>query len=150
MFPQGSSSRETLRRPPTTSRPPRRSFARMAGNSSGQAGFISWPWLVNCSRGQRWHASLYGDIGCGPDPDSVSDELNSIGALVLVRGAISLHIRKAPAEALAMQFLSLHFHDLYVTNILGSLARSARPAGVPLAIPAAFLGSGSPWADRLG
>jgi hypothetical protein len=70
------------------------------------------------------------------------NELNSIAALVLVRGADFLSIfEEAQREALAMLFLNLHRYGFVVAEIfLGSVALSARAASVQVAIPPALSG----------
>ena len=75
-------------------------------------------------------------------PIAFVNELNSVAALVLVRGADFLSIfDKTQREALAMLFLNLHFHGFVVAeNIFGSVAVSARAACVQVAIPAAVSG----------
>jgi len=55
-------------------------------------------------------------------PIAFLNELNSIAALVLVRGADFLSIFDKPQrEALAMLFLNLHFHGLVVAEIFWGL-----------------------------
>jgi len=55
-------------------------------------------------------------------PIAFLNELNSIAALVLVRGADFLSIFEKPQrDALAMLFLNLHFHGLVVAEIFWGL-----------------------------
>jgi len=96
----------------------------MAGQLIGQAGFIFVALaLYHLLKGvNRWHASLMVTLVVVQIPIAFVNELNSIAALVLVRGADFLSIFEKPQrEALAMLFLSLHFHGLVVDEIFWGL-----------------------------
>jgi hypothetical protein len=96
----------------------------MAGQLIGQAGFIFVALaLYHLLKGvNRWHASLMVTLVVVQIPIAFLNELNSIAALVLVRGADFLSIFEKPQrEALAMLFLSLHFHGLVVDEIFFGL-----------------------------
>ena len=70
----------------------------------------------------RRHASLMVTLIVVSVPIAFLDELNSIAALVLVRGADFLSIIEKPQrEALAMLFLNLHFHGIVVAEIFWGL-----------------------------
>jgi hypothetical protein len=96
----------------------------IAGQLIGQAGFILVALaLYNLLKGvNRRHASLMVTLVVVQIPIAFLNELNSIAALVLVRGADSLAIFEKPQrEALAMLFLNLHFHGLVVDEIFWGL-----------------------------
>src|SRR3977135_256336 len=100
MSPASSSWTETQRRRPTTSRPPRRSFPSPS----------------------RAHASLMVTLIVVSIPISFLNELNSMAALVLVRGADFLSIFEKPQrDALAMLFLNLHNHGFVVAEMFWGL-----------------------------
>src|SRR6266853_1557644 len=89
-----------------------------------QAGFIFVALaLYNLLKGvNRRHASLMVTLIVVSIPIAFLNELNSIAALVLVRGADFLSIFEKPLrEALAMLFLNLHFHGLVVDEIFWGL-----------------------------
>jgi len=70
----------------------------------------------------RRHASLMVTLIVVSIPIAFLNELNSLAALVLVRGADFLSIFEKPQrEALAMLFLNLHFHGLVVDEIFWGL-----------------------------
>jgi len=70
----------------------------------------------------RRHALLMVLLLAVSVPIAFLNELNSIAALVLVRGADFLSIFEKPLrEALAMLFLNLHFHGLVVDEIFWGL-----------------------------
>src|SRR2546428_14058893 len=70
----------------------------------------------------RRHASLMVTLIVVQIPIAFLNELNSIAALVLVRGADFLSIFEKPQrEALAMLFLNLHFHGFVVAEIFCGL-----------------------------
>ena len=116
----------------------------IAGELIGQAGFIFVALaLYDLLKGvNRRHASLMVILIVVSIPIAFLNELNSIAALVLVRGADFLSIFEKPQrDALAMLFLNLHRSRICCRrNILGSVALSARAAGVQVAIPAAVPG----------
>jgi hypothetical protein len=96
----------------------------IAGELIGYAGFIFVALalydllkVVN-----RRHASLMVILIVVSVPIAFLNELNSIAALVLVRGADFLSIFDKPQrEALAMLFLNLHFYGLVVAGIFSGL-----------------------------
>ena len=96
----------------------------IAGQLIGQAGFIFvalalYALLKGVNRGQ---ASLMVTLVVVQIPIAFLNELNSIAALILVRGADFLSILEKPQrEALAMLFLNLHFHGLVVDEIFWGL-----------------------------
>jgi hypothetical protein len=105
-----------------------------------QAGFIFVALaLYDLFQGvNRRHASLWVILVVVAIPIPFLNELNSIAALVLVRGADFLSIFEKPQrDALAMLFLSLHNGNWCRRNTLGPCFLPPRPAGVPVAIPAA-------------
>jgi hypothetical protein len=70
----------------------------------------------------RRHASLMVILIVASVPIAFLNELNSIAALVLVRGADFLSIfKKTQREALAMLFLNLHFYGFVVAEIFSGL-----------------------------
>lgn len=70
----------------------------------------------------RRHASLMVTLIVVSIPIAFLNELNSIAALVLVRGADFLSLFEKPQrEALAMLLLNLHFHGLVVAEIFWGL-----------------------------
>src|SRR5216684_7469892 len=70
----------------------------------------------------RRQAVLYVILAVVAIPIAFLNELNSIAALVLVRGADFLSIFEKPQrEALAMLFLNLHHHGLVVAEIFWGL-----------------------------
>jgi len=96
----------------------------IAGQLVGQAGFIFVALaLYELLKGvNRWQASLMVTLVVVQIPISFLNELNSIAALVLVRGADFLSIFEKPQrDALAMLFLNLHFHGLTVDEIFWGL-----------------------------
>jgi hypothetical protein len=92
----------------------------IAGELIGQAGFIFVALaLYDLLKGvNRRHASLM----VVSIPIAFVNELNSIAALVLVRGADFLSIFERPQrDALAMLFLNLHHHGFVVAEIFWGL-----------------------------
>jgi hypothetical protein len=70
----------------------------------------------------RRHASLMVTLVVVTIPIAFLNELNSIAALVLVRGADFLSIFEKPQrDALAMLFLNVHFHGFVVDEIFFGL-----------------------------
>jgi hypothetical protein len=70
----------------------------------------------------RRHASLMVLLIVVSVPIAFLNELNSIAALVLVRGADFLSIFEKPQwDALAILFLNLHFHGLVVDELFWGL-----------------------------
>src|SRR5713226_7782793 len=90
----------------------------------------------------RRHASLIVTLIVVSVPIVFVNELNSIAALVLVRGADFLSIfRKASAGCSGYAVPQSASSRIGCRrNLLGSVALSARAAGVPVAIPAAVPG----------
>ena len=77
----------------------------------------------------RWQASLYVILAVVAIPIAFLNELNSIAALVLVRGADYLSLFEKPQrDALAMLFLNLHFQGIVVVELFWGLGL------VPLAL----------------
>jgi hypothetical protein len=96
----------------------------IAAQLIGMAGFIFVAVaLYDLLKGvSRRHASLMVTLIVVSVPIAFVNELNSIAALVLVRGADFLSIFEKPQrEALAMMFLNLHFHGLVVAEIFWGL-----------------------------
>src|SRR5712692_3946908 len=96
----------------------------IAAQLIGMAGFIFVAVaLYDLLKGvNRRHASLMVTLIVVSIPIAFLNELNSIAALVLVRGADFLSIFEKPQrEALAMLFLNLHFHGLVVDEIFFAL-----------------------------
>jgi len=96
----------------------------IAGQLIGQTGFIFVALaLYRLLKGvNRWHASLMVTLVVVQIPIAFLNELNSIAALVLVRGADFLSIFEKPQrEALAMLFLNLHFQGLVIDEIFWGL-----------------------------
>jgi hypothetical protein len=96
----------------------------IAGQLIGQAGFIFVALaLFDLFKGvNRRHASLMVTLIVVSIPIAFLNEVNSIAALVLVRGADFLSILdKTQREALAMLFLRLHFQGLVVAEIFWGL-----------------------------
>src|SRR5260370_35580621 len=96
----------------------------IAGQLIGQAGFIFVALaLYDLLKGvNRWHASLMVTLVVVQIPIAFLNEVNSIAALILVRGADFLSIFEKPQrEALAMLFLNLHFQGLVVDQIFWGL-----------------------------
>jgi hypothetical protein len=90
----------------------------------GQAGFIFVALaLYDLLKGvNRRYASLMVTLVVVAIPIAFLNELNSIAALVLVRGADFLSIFEKPQrDALAMLFLNLHFHGLVIDEIFFGL-----------------------------
>ncbi len=85
-------------------------------------------------------------------PIAFLNELNSMAALVLVRGADFLSIFDKPQrEALAMLFLNLHFYGFVVAEIFSGLWLLPLAVLVPVAFPAAISGRlAGPRRLRLG
>src|SRR6267378_1030683 len=112
MFPPSSSSTETLFR------------LGIAGQLIGMAGFIFVALaLYDLLKGvNRRHASLMVTLIVVSVPIAFLNELNSMAALVLVRGADFLSIFDKPQrEALAMLFLRLHGQGFVVAEIFWGL-----------------------------
>jgi hypothetical protein len=96
----------------------------IAGGLIGQAGFIFVALaLYDLLKGvNRRHASLMVTLIVVSIPIAFVNELNSIAALVLVRGADFLSIFEKPQrEALAMLFLNLHHHGFVVAELFWGL-----------------------------
>jgi hypothetical protein len=96
----------------------------IAGQLIGMAGFIFLALaLYDLFKGvNRRHASLMVTLIVVSIPIAFLNEVNSIAALVLVRGADFLSIfDKAQREALAMLFLNLHAHGFDVVEMFWGL-----------------------------
>ncbi len=96
----------------------------IAGQLIGQAGFIFVALaLYRLLKGvNQRYASLMVTLVVVQIPIAFLNELNSIAALVLVRGADFLSIFEKPQrDALAMLFLNLHFQGLVVDEIFWGL-----------------------------
>jgi Domain of unknown function (DUF4386) len=96
----------------------------IAGELIGQAGFIFVALaLYDLLKGvNRRHASLMVTLIVVSIPIAFLNELNSIAALVLVRGADFLStFEKSQRDALAMLFLNLHHHGFVVAEIFWGL-----------------------------
>jgi Domain of unknown function (DUF4386) len=96
----------------------------IAGELIGQAGFIFVALaLYDLLKGvSRRRASLMVTLIVVSIPIAFLNELNSIAALVLVRGADSLTVFEKPQrDALAMLFLNLHYHGFVVAEIFWGL-----------------------------
>jgi hypothetical protein len=96
----------------------------IAGQLIGQAGFIFVALaLYELLKGvNRRHASLMVTLIVVSIPIAFLNEVNSIAAVVLVRGADFLSIfDKSQREALAMLFLNLHFRGLVVAEMFWGL-----------------------------
>jgi hypothetical protein len=96
----------------------------IAAQLISQAGFIFVALaLFELLKGvNRRHASLMVTLVVVQIPIAFLNELNSIAALVLVRGADFLSIFEKPQrDALAMLFLNLHFHGFVVDEIFWGL-----------------------------
>src|SRR6202041_3445254 len=96
----------------------------IAGQLICQAGFIFVALaLYHLFKGvNRRYASLMVTLVVTSIPIAFLNELNSIAALVLVRGADFLSIFEKPQrDALAMLFLNLHFQGLVVDEIFFGL-----------------------------
>ena len=96
----------------------------IAGQLISQAGFIFVALaLYRLFRGvNRQHASLMVTLIVVSIPIAFLNELNSIAALLLVRGADFLSIFDQPQrESLAMLFLNLHFEGLVIDEIFWGL-----------------------------
>jgi hypothetical protein len=96
----------------------------IAGELIGQAGFIFVALaLYDLLKGvNRRHASLMVTLIVVSIPIAFLNELNSIAALVLVRGADFLSTFEKPQrDALAMLFLHLHNHGFGVAEIFWGL-----------------------------
>ncbi len=96
----------------------------IAAQLIGMAGFIFVALaLYNLLKGvNRPQASLMVTLIVVSVPIAFLNELNSIAALVLVRGADFLSIFEKPQrDALAMLFLNLHHHGLVVAEIFWGL-----------------------------
>jgi uncharacterized protein DUF4386 len=96
----------------------------IAGQLISQAGFIFVALaLYGLLKGvNRRHASLMVTLIVVSIPIAFLNELNSIAALALVRGADFLSLFEKPQrDALAMLFLNLHFHGLVVAEIFWGL-----------------------------
>ena len=96
----------------------------IAGQLISQTGFIFVALaLYRLFKGvNRQHASLMVTLIVVSIPIAFLNELNSIAALVLVRGADFLSIFDKPQrDALAMLFLNLHFEGLVIDEIFWGL-----------------------------
>ena len=96
----------------------------IAGELIGQAAFIFVALaLYDLLKGvSRRHASLMVILIVVSIPIALVNELNSIAALVLVRGAEFLAVFEKPQrDALAMLFLTLHHHGFVVAEIFWGL-----------------------------
>jgi hypothetical protein len=96
----------------------------IAGQLISQVGFIFVVLaLYDLLKGvDRRHASLMVLLVVGSIPIGFLNELNSIAALVLVRGADFLSILEKPQrEALAMLFLNLRFEGIVIDEIFFGL-----------------------------
>jgi hypothetical protein len=96
----------------------------IAAELIGQAGFIFVALaLYDLLKGvNRRHASLMVILIVVSIPIAFLNELNSIAALVLVRGADFLSIFEKPQrDALAMLFLNLHHHGFVVAELFWGL-----------------------------
>ncbi len=96
----------------------------VAGELIGQAAFIFVAWaLYELFKGvNQQHASLMVILIVVSVPVAFVNELNSIAALVLVRGADFLSVFERPQrEALAMLFLNLHHYGFVVAEIFWGL-----------------------------
>jgi hypothetical protein len=96
----------------------------IAGELIGQAGFVFVALaLYDLLKGvNRRHAPLMVTLIVVAVPIAFLNELNSIAALVLVRGADFLSIFEKPQrDALAMLFLNLHHHGFVVAEIFWGL-----------------------------
>lgn len=96
----------------------------IAGELIGQAAFIFVALaLYDLLKGvSRRHASLMVILIVVSIPIALVNELNSIAALVLVRGAEFLAVFEKPQrDALAMLFLNLHHHGFVVAEIFWGL-----------------------------
>jgi hypothetical protein len=96
----------------------------IAGELIGQAGFIFVALaLYDLLKGvNRRHASLMVTLIVVSIPIVFLNELNSIAALILVRGADFLSVFEKPQrDALAMLFLNLHNHGFAVAEIFWGL-----------------------------
>jgi hypothetical protein len=96
----------------------------IAGQLICQAGFIFVALaLYDLLKGvNQRHASLWVILVVVAIPIAFLNELNSIAALVLVRGADFLSIFEKPQrDALAMLFLNLHFHGIVVVEMCWGL-----------------------------
>ncbi len=96
----------------------------IAGELIGQAGFIFVALaLYGLLKGiNRQHASLMVTLIVVSIPIAFLNELNSMAALLLVRGADFLSMFEKPQrDALAILFLNLHFHGLVVDEIFWGL-----------------------------
>jgi hypothetical protein len=96
----------------------------IAGQLIGQAGFIFVALaLYDLLKGvNRRQASLMVTLILVSVPIAFLNELNSIAALVLVRGVDFLSIFDKPQrEALAMLFLNLHHYGIVVTELFWGL-----------------------------
>ena len=96
----------------------------VAGELIGQAGFIFVAVaLYDLLKGvNRRQASLMVTLIVVSIPIAFLNELNSVAALILVRGADFLSIFEKPQrDALAMVFLNLHHHGFLVAEIFWGL-----------------------------
>ena len=96
----------------------------IAGELIGYAGFIFVALALYdlLKSVNRRHASLMLGLIVVSVPIAFVNELNSIAALALVRGADFLSVIEKPQrEALAMLFLNLHFHGFVVAEIFSGL-----------------------------
>ena len=96
----------------------------IAAQLISQAGFIFVALaLYELLKGvNRWHASLMVTLVVVSVPIAFLNELNSIAALALVRGADFLSIiDSSQRDALAMMFLNLHFQGIVVDELFFGL-----------------------------
>ena len=110
----------------------------IAGDLIGHAGFIFVALaLYDLLKGvDQRHASLMVILIVVSVPIAFINELNSIAALVLVRGADFLSIFEKPQrDAMAMQFLNLHNHGFGLVAIFWGLSPRAACVQVGLSSP---------------
>jgi Domain of unknown function (DUF4386) len=96
----------------------------IAGQLLSQAGWVFVALaLYHLLRGvNRWYASLYVILAVVAIPIAFLNELNSIAALVLMRGANFLSLFEKPQrDALAMLFLNLHSDGIVVAELFWGL-----------------------------
>jgi hypothetical protein len=96
----------------------------IAGQLLSQAGWVFVALaLYHLLQGvNRWYASLYVILAVVAIPIAFLNELNSIAALVLMRGADFLSLFEKPQrDALAMLFLNLHSDGIVVAELFWGL-----------------------------